>query len=304
MNDESVKLNSAKAWILASRPKTLSGAAVPVAIGIAAAWQATYGNIAVVPAVLCMLFAFLMQIESNLVNDYFDFVRGRDGVERLGPKRACAEGWVTLKAMRWAIVIVMCAACLVGLPLVLFGGWKLVVVGVACVVFCVLYTTHLSSLALGDILVFLFFGLVPVMLTMNLCSGIWTFYDDAVRATFLLSLACGFVIDTLLVVNNYRDIDGDRVSGKITLVVLLGEKMSLWYYLGLGFVACMLSAVALYILEATWQCALPCVYLLLHVPTWRLMYRLEGRELNRALALNSRNMMVYGLLVVLSLLLS
>lgn len=298
-----VKINSAKAWILASRPKTLSGAAVPVGIGIAAAWQATYGHIAVVPAVLCVLFAFLMQIASNLVNDYFDFVRGRDGVERLGPKRACAEGWVTLKAMRWAIAIVMCAACMVGLPLVCFGGWKLVVVGVACVVFCVLYTTHLSSLALGDLLVFLFFGLIPVMLTMSLCSGIWTFYDEALRSTFLQSLACGFVIDTLLVVNNYRDIDGDKVSGKITLVVLLGENMSLWFYLGLGFMACILSAAALYILGGTWQCALPCLYLLLHVSTWRLMQRLEGRELNRVLALNSRNMIVYGLLVVVSLLL-
>lgn len=303
MEDEKIKLNSAKAWILAARPKTLSGAAVPVAIGIAAAWQHSGGLIKVVPALLCVAFAMIMQVASNFVNDYFDFVRGRDGAERLGPKRACAEGWVTLKAMRWAIAIVMGVACCVGLPLVLYGGWQLVWIGVACVAFCVLYTTHLASRGMGDVLVLLFFGLVPVSLTMALSAGVESVFSMEMLPTWLLALACGLVIDTLLMVNNYRDIDGDRASGKKTLVVMLGKKASLRLYLCLGFAACLTADYALLLIGASWQMALPIIYICLHVPTWRLMHRLEGRELNQALALNSRNMLVYGLTVVAALLL-
>jgi len=302
MDETNVRLNSVRAWLLAARPKTLSGAAVPVAIGIAAAWQYCDGRIKVVPALLCVAFAMLMQVASNFVNDYFDFVRGRDGAERLGPKRACAEGWVTLSAMRWAIAMVMGVACCVGLPLVLYGGWQLVWVGVACVAFCILYTTHLASRGLGDVLVLLFFGLVPVSLTMALSSGIENLFSAEMLPTWLQALACGLLIDTLLMVNNYRDIDGDRASGKRTLVVILGEKWSLRIYLWLGIAACIVADCALFIVGGRWQLAIPMLYLLLHWQTWRLMHRLKGRELNRALALTSRDMLVYGLSVVAALL--
>lgn len=302
MDEKTVRLNSAKAWILAARPKTLSGAAVPVAIGIAAAWQHSCGHIKIVPALLCVVFAMLMQVASNFVNDYFDFVRGRDGAERLGPKRACAEGWVTLKAMRWAIAIVMCVACCVGLPLVVYGGWQLVWIGVACVAFCILYTTHLASRGMGDVLVLLFFGLVPVSLTMALSCGVDDVFSIEILPTWLQALACGLVIDTLLMVNNYRDIDGDRASGKLTLVVAIGEKAALRLYLCLGLAACVVSDYALFLVGASWQLALPIIYICLHCQTWRLMHQLKGRELNRALALNSRNMLVYGLSVVVALL--
>lgn len=304
MNDETVKLNSLKAWLLAARPKTLSGAAVPVAIGIAAAWQATEGHIAIIPALLCTAFALIMQIESNFVNDYFDFVHGQDGKERLGPKRACAEGWVTLKAMRWAILATMTVACLFGLPLVLYGGWRLVAVGMACVAFCVLYTTHLASRTMGDILVIVFFGLVPVVLTMCLSSGIWDTESNTFVSTCLLALACGLVIDTLLMVNNYRDRNDDKASGKRTLVVVIGGEMALRLYLALGITACLIDFVAITMIGGSWQAVLPMLYLLLHQSTWRLMHRIDGRELNRALALNSRNMIVYGLLTVAALLLT
>jgi len=304
MNEENIKINSVQAWLLASRPKTLSGAAVPVAIGIAAAWQYTAGHILAVPALLCVAFALLMQVASNFVNDYFDFVRGRDDAERLGPKRACAEGWVTLKAMRCAIAIVMGIACCVGLPLVAYGGWKLVGVGVACLLFCILYTTHLASVAMGDVLVLLFFGLVPVNLTMALSSGSAELFSAAMLPTWLQALACGMVIDTLLTVNNYRDIDGDRRSGKTTLVVLLGRKASLRLYLWLGIGGCIVSMCALYMAGGSWQVLIPLVYIAPHTSTWRLMRQLKGRELNRALALTSRDMLIYGLCVVAALLLA
>ena len=124
---EAVKTNSLKAWLLATRPKTLTGAAVPVMIGGAWAWadaqQYADAPFQWLPLVLCFLFAFIIQIDANLVNDFFDFVKGTDDREtRLGPPRACAQGWVTLDSMKRAIAFTTCLAAVVGLPLVWYGG--------------------------------------------------------------------------------------------------------------------------------------------------------------------------------------
>ncbi len=169
MNEKDVAVNSLKAWVLAARPKTLTSAAVPVLLGIALARGCMY-EIKVLPAVLCMLFAFLMQIDANLVNDYFDFMRGNDDETRLGPKRACAQGWVTCSAMRTGIGITTLLACACGLPLCWYGGWPMLLVGFCCVVFCFLYTTTFSYIGMGDVLVLVFFGLVPVCFTYYLVS--------------------------------------------------------------------------------------------------------------------------------------
>ena len=162
MNEDKVRLNSGKAWLLAARPKTLSGAAVPVMIGLALAWvdRSAEHPFLWIPAVLCILFAFVMQIDANFVNDYFDFMKGTDDETRLGPKRACAQGWVTAKAMRVAMAITTLIGCVIGLPLIYYGGWEMIVIGLLCVLFCFLYTTHLSYLGLGDLLVLVFFGIV------------------------------------------------------------------------------------------------------------------------------------------------
>ena len=151
MDETNVRVNSLKAWILAARPKTLTGAAVPVMMGIACA-VAMYGwcGIRVVPAVLCMLFALIMQVDANFVNDYFDFMKGTDDEQRLGPKRACAQGWITASAMRGGLFVTTLLACIVGLPLVYYGGWEMIMVGLACVVFCFLYTISFSYIGLGD----------------------------------------------------------------------------------------------------------------------------------------------------------
>lgn len=140
---DNIKTNSLSAWILAARPKTLTGAIVPVMIGTAWAWKMGGAeNFRFLPALLCFLFAFLMQIDSNFINDYFDCVKGSDDKEtRLGPKRACTEGWITLPAMRKGLFVTSLLASLVGLPLVFYGGWQMVLVGAACVLFAFLYTT-------------------------------------------------------------------------------------------------------------------------------------------------------------------
>ena len=116
-----IETNSIKAWYLAARPKTLTAAAVPVLLGIALAYKDAQ-QIQTLPALLCLLFAWVMQIDSNLVNDYFDFKHGNDDETRLGPKRACAEGWITLGAMKWGIILTTLLGCAIGLPLVLFGA--------------------------------------------------------------------------------------------------------------------------------------------------------------------------------------
>ena len=208
MNDNVVETNSVKAWLLASRPKTLTGAAVPVMIATALALRDSVWQINTMPVVLCFLFAFIMQIDANFINDYFDFVRHNDDETRLGPKRTCSQGWITVGAMRRGIAVATVSACLVGVPLIAWGGVWMVVFGLLCVVFCFLYTTHLSYIAMGDVLVLLFFGIVPVTLTYYLEMPAGS--QPVTWEVFIAALACGIVIDALLVVNNYRDLAGDR----------------------------------------------------------------------------------------------
>ena len=159
-----VKTNSLKAWFLAARPVTLTAAAVPVMLGVALAYKDTNAQCQWIPALLCLLFAWVMQIDSNLVNDFFDFKHGNDDETRLGPKRACAEGWITMKAMKWGIILTTLLGCAIGLPLAFYGGKEMIIVGICCVLFCFLYTTKLSYLGLGDLLVLIFFGIVPLRL--------------------------------------------------------------------------------------------------------------------------------------------
>ena len=249
MDETNVRVNSLKAWILAARPKTLTGAAVPVMIGIACA-VAMYGwcGIRVVPAVLCMLFALIMQVDANFINDYFDFMKGTDDEQRLGPKRACAQGWITASAMRSGLFVTTLLACIVGLPLVYYGGWEMIMVGLACVVFCFLYTISFSYIGLGDLLVLVFFGIVPVCMTYWLTAPP-TALTSIPFAVVLMSIACGLIIDTLLVVNNYRDIENDRRAGKLTLIVRIGERGGLVLYLMLGLVGTILAIVGVVLLD-------------------------------------------------------
>lgn len=297
MDETNVKTNSFRAWALAARPKTLSGAAVPIMIGVALAWADAGGHIAWGAAGLCLLFAMTMQVDANLVNDYFDFRRGNDdAATRLGPPRACSMGWVSAHAMRRAIAIVTTVACIVGLPLAWMGGWPMVGVGVACVAFCFLYTTKLSYMGLGDALVIVFFGLVPVCLTYYLSLPP---HERGVSAEVVVgAVACGLVTDTLLIVNNYRDIDNDIRDGKLTLVARIGPSAGRLLYLWVG-VAAVILGVAYVAGGHAGGFVLPIVsYLWLHIGAYR---RLRGMErdhkLNDLLGQTARNMIVYGMAV-------
>lgn len=297
-----IKKNSFRAWLLASRPKTLTGAAVPVMTGTAFALTDSHFNIRIVPTILCFLFAFVMQIDANFVNDYFDFIKGNDDNTRLGPERACAKGWIEAKVMKRALVYTTLIGCLIGLPLVYWGGLTMILIGLLCVVFCFLYTTYLSYRGMGDLLVLVFFGIVPVCLTYYLAMP--TDMPKFTWEVFVSSLMCGMVIDTLLIVNNYRDIDNDRRVGKNTLVVKLGAELSRWLYLMIGIIACT-SGIIFIIRGYYLPFALPLIYLILHVRTYKRMVEIDkGKELNLILGETARNIFIYGLLLSAGIILS
>ncbi len=288
---------SPKAWMLAARPKTLTGAAVPVMIGLSLAFADVGGSFKILPAVLCLLFALVMQVDANFINDYFDFIRGNDDEARLGPRRACAQGWVSPRQMVCAIAVTTAIACAIGLPLIIYGGVEMLLIGALCVLFCFLYTTSLSYLGLGDLLVLVFFGIIPVCIVYYLQAGTVTF------EAFMASLACGFVIDTLLLVNNYRDIEGDERAGKRTLVVRLGARRGRMAYLLSGVTAVLLGVV--FAVFGHWLASvLQVAYLALHYAAYRRMVKInKGKALNAVLGITARNMFVYGLLVSVGFLL-
>ena len=301
-----VKTNSVKAWLLATRPKTLSAAAVPVMIGTAFAWRNTSEQFNWIPAILCLLFAWIMQIDSNLVNDYFDFKKGNDDETRLGPKRACSEGWITSDAMVWGILITTLLGCMTGIPLILYGGLEMVMVGIACVVFCFLYTTLFSYHGLGDILVLLFFGIIPVCCTYYVCMPLHQ--QIPTGEVIASSIACGLAIDALLIVNNYRDIDNDRSNGKITLAVRLGESKTRRLYESIGYLAAGIMIILVFFdLYQTDKFiptyAIYLIYIILHRQSYQEMKRInKGAKLNQVLGLTARNILVFGILSVAAIL--
>ena len=296
---KAITTNSFHAWVLAARPKTLTGAIIPVLIGSALAFAD--GKSDLIPALLCALFACGMQIAANFINDLYDYLKGSDRTDRLGPERACAQGWITPIAMKRGIMGMLVFSCLIGCALLRqcwgqlpHGGWELILLGLLCVIFAFLYTTVLSYRGWGDLLVLVFFGFIPV-------GGTYYVQAHAITAdVWIASLICGLVIDTLLVVNNYRDREQDALSGKRTLVVRFGEPFGRYLYLGSGVSAVLLSlwfvhAGKIEPLAFIWA---PCVYLYLHVLTWRKMAAIRnGRKLNSILGETSRNMLFFGLLL-------
>lgn len=303
MKEDNIVQNSLKAWILAARPKTLTGAAVPVMIGgsicYADSLLYTYNVFSWVPLILCFLFAFIMQIDANFINDFFDYVKGNDDETRLGPKRACAQGWVTVDAMKKAIALTTVIALAVGVPLIFWGGLEMVIIGILCVIFCFLYTTHLSYKGLGDLLVLVFFGIIPVCITYYVQLHTFTW------PLFWASVGCGLVIDNLLIVNNFRDIQNDRNKGKITLVVRMGLKNSAYAYLFLGIIACILNLLLWTRDGRLWAFCLPFIYLIPHYMTWRKMVKIKrGSMLNSVLGATARNIFIYGILVTAGVIIS
>lgn len=294
---DNVEQNSLKAWVLASRPKTLTGACIPVIVATALAvndgvfkWQ---------PALICFIFACLLQIAANMINDMFDYLKGSDRGDRLGPERACSQGWITIRAMKRGIAYVLAVACAIGCLLFLYGDpLVLLGIGVACVIFAFLYTTLLSYCGMGDVLVFVFFGLVPVAGTYYVQAGYVSL------AAWGTGAIIGILIDTLLVLNNYRDREADKLSGKRTIVVIFGELFGRYFYLLLGIIA-WLGCVCLSFNGFTWVAITTLLYLPIHYVTWRKMVAIrKGKALNAILGRTSINMFIFGILMAIGFLIS
>ncbi|MDR9417466.1 1,4-dihydroxy-2-naphthoate polyprenyltransferase [Gracilimonas sp.] len=213
-----MKSSKLRLWIEAARPQTLAAALVPVLVGASLAYQAD--ALILVNTTVALICAFLIQIGTNFANDYFDFVKGSDTEERIGFRRATAAGLISPKTMLNATIITMAMAFFLGLYLVWSAGLVVLWIGILSLVFGILYTGGpfpLGYNGLGDIFVFLFFGIVAVMTTYYINTLEWS------EASFWASLAVGALCVNILVVNNLRDVEQDKKSGKKTLGVLFGE---------------------------------------------------------------------------------
>ncbi len=279
-------------WILAARPKTLVAGISPVIIAIGLAIKDGVFNWYL--SLICLLIAMFLQIVSNFANDYFDYKKGSDTPERLGPQRAVAEGWVTPKQMIVASLVVLALACALGVVLMWLVDWRLLFVGIAVAVSAIAYSGGkypLAYIGLGDVCVLLFYGIVPVVFTYFVQSS--TFTTEA----FVCGLAIGLVSTNILVSNNYRDYELDKKAGKKTTIVIFGKKFGEYFYLINGIIAVVLcqyfwlqglAAVAL----------LPILYILVHIVTWRQMIQIgEGRALIAILGKTARNVLLFGLLL-------
>ena len=257
----------AKIWLAAARPRTLPAAVAPVLVGSGLAWRD--GGFDGRAAGLCLGFALLVQIGTNFSNDYFDFVKGADTNARVGPRRAVAAGLISPGAMRGAMWGVMAAAFLCGLGLIAWGGPWLLVVGVVSILAGLAYTGGpwpLGYHGLGDVFVFLFFGLVAVGATYFVQTG--RLVTDAVLA----AIPVGLLTANILVANNYRDADTDAAAGKRTLVVRFGRSAARWQFAGSLVVAIGLMPVVLALRD---HCAWRLLPLVLGPMAWRHAWRLR-----------------------------
>lgn len=210
-------------WFKIIRPQTLFASLVPVIVGVIAVWSAQtpvqVGNPFLVSLVTAVC-ALGLQILSNLINDYYDFVRGSDKAGRAGFKRALAEGEVTKQQMLVAILIDFAVVVVTGLWLVWSGGIPILLIGGSAILFAWLYTAtshSLSYLGIADIFVFLYYGVVASVGTAYLLTHAF------VITAFYAGAVCGLISMCVLMINNLRDIEDDRQAGKRTLPVRFGK---------------------------------------------------------------------------------
>lgn len=281
---------------MAARPKTLPAAVGPVVTGAALALHD--GAFRPLPALAAAAGALLLQILSNFANDYSDFFRGVDTEARQGPTRVTATGLMTPRELRMGIGVVIGLAVLVGVYLIIVGGWPILAVGAASILAALLYTggpRPYGYYGLGDFFVFLFFGLAAV------CG---TYYVQALTLTWPVVLAAvpvGALVTAILVVNNYRDRHTDAAAHKRTLAVILGRRGAQMEYAGLLLVAYAMPLVIWLTTDHSAWVLLTWLTLPLGVNLMRQTLTLDGKALNQTLAGTARLSMIFGLLLAVGL---
>ena len=285
-----------KIWLECFRPRTLpvSLSGVIIAIGLAK-WHQHFQWI---PAMLCLTFALLAQIASNTANEYFDYLQGTDKPGRVGPRRGVTEGDIKPETLRNVTFGLLAVACIVGCCLIPYGGWWLLPVGIIIALAALAYSTGpypLSYHGLGELTVFIFFGIVPVNLT---------YYVMALRfdpLVLLFSIAIGLMGVNVLLVNNYRDVEDDRAAGKKTQTVMRGRPVTAFAYLLNGYTAMAILAVFWFMIACfkvlpLWALLIPVLYLVMHTTTWYKLRHRDGSALNPLLGETARNMLIFTIL--------
>lgn len=296
-----------KIWLEAIRLRTLpvSVSGVLIAVGLAK----FNGAFRLVPSLLCVAFAVLAQIVSNLANEYFDFKAGTDKKGRVGPRRGVTEGDFSPATLKRAIVGTLVATCTVGLSMLAvvdpgegYANWLLLVgVGVMVAVMAFAYSAGpypLSYHALGEVAVMAFYGLVPVIFSYYVVAG--DFHPYAVIA----GIAIGLMGVNVLLVNNYRDVDDDREAGKRTSVVVAGRTLAAFAYLLNGLLALSVLGVLwlrLWMEWGWWTMLPPAIYMALHLTSWHRLKQRTGAALNPILGATARNMLIFTILLTLFL---
>lgn len=288
-----------KSWLIAARPRTLPAATSPVILGSAVAFAD--GKFQLLPALAALAVALLLQIGANVSNDYFDYKKGADAGERIGPLRVTQSALLTPRQVVFGMLAIFGLAALTGVYLISLVGWPAAVMGGLAILSALAYTGGpypLGYNGLGEVFVFIFFGLVATL---------GTYYVQAHSVTagaLFAAVSIGLLIVAILVVNNLRDLESDRASGKRTQAVRLGEKGSVREYSTLLLLAFIVVLFAAFTRAVT-------LWTLLSIGAaplaWSMARRVavtRGRALNRALADTGQLTLLFAILYGLGLVIS
>lgn len=295
----SAQPSGVSAWVLAARIPTLPAAAVPVIVGTAVG--ASIDSFRLLPFLGAFAAALLIQIGTNFANDYADHARGADTPDRLGPTRATSAGLITPEAMKRATIVAFGLAMLIGIYLITVGGWPILLIGILSILFGLAYTGGPYPLAyngLGDVAVFIFFGLIAVTGSSYLQTG--SLDGLAIAA----AVPIGLLITGILVINNLRDIHTDARANKRTLAVRFGEQAARFQYIGIIIIA-WIFPLGMWLTGATgpWV-LLSWVSLPVGVSLIRIVGGgTEGRPLNLALKRTGIMLILYGVPLAVGILL-
>jgi len=291
-------LSRLQIWMLASRPKTLPAAASGVVTGIALALRD--GHFRPGPALAALFVALLLQIGSNLANDVYDYERGADAGERHGPMRVTQAQLLMPAQVKLGMWVVFGLSAMLGLYLAFAAGWVVILIGLAAIFSAIAYTGGpfpLGYYGLGDLFVFIFFGVAAV-------AGTYFVQAGSVSAqAWWMSLPIGWLIVDILVVNNLRDIGADRAAGKLTLAVRFGERGTRTQYSILLIASYLLLPVLAQLGILPWTSLLAWLSIPLGWRAWRIVQKQAGRPLNAALAGTGQTTLVYSLLFFVGMLL-
>lgn len=288
----SISKKAIQTWIIAFRPKTLSASIAPVFIGTAMAFGDGIQHFPT--AIVCLFAALAIQIGTNIANDYYDFKKGADTKERIGPARVTQAGLIQPSTVKQAFIISFSIAALLSVWLIARGGWPIFIIGVLAIASGIFYTAGprpLGYIGLGDIFVLIFFGPVAV-------AG--TYYVQSFEinmAVILAGFAPGFISVAILTINNLRDINSDKAAGKLTLAVRYGRSFAITEYLTSIIAASLIPVFIYWMIEDRIAILICSALTFAAIPVIKTVCeKTDGPSLNNALAQTGKLLMIYSIL--------